>query len=108
MKGRDRLIETPEWVRPICHVEGMVARGCHIFLAGQVGWDAQSRFASRDFVGQVRQALANVLHLLRRAGAGPEQITRMAWFLVGRTDYERCLPEIALAYSELFGRRSRR
>jgi enamine deaminase RidA (YjgF/YER057c/UK114 family) len=104
MKGRERLIEAPGWVRPLGHVEGMVARGRHIFLAGQLGWDEQSKFASHHLVGQVRQALANIVHLLRRAGAGPEHVTRMTWFLVDRQQYERCLPEIALAYSELFGR----
>lgn len=104
MKGRDRLIEAPEWVRPLGHVEGMVARGRTIYLAGQVGWDAQSRFAEGGLTGQVRQALSNVLHLLRRANAGPEHITRMTWFVVGKQDYERSLPEIALVYAELFGR----
>lgn len=103
MKGRERLIEAPGWVRPLGHVEGMVARGRTIYLAGQVGWDAHSRFTCRELTGQVRQALQNVLHLLRRAGAGPEHITRMTWFVVGKHDYERSLPQIALIYSELFG-----
>lgn len=103
MKARERLIEAPGWVRPLGHVEGMVARGRTIYLAGQVGWDAQSRFTCRDLTGQVRQALRNVLHLLRRAGAGPEHITRMTWFVVGRSEYERSLPQIARVYNELFG-----
>ena len=99
-----RIIATPGWVRPIGHVGGVVARGRHIFLAGQVGWDEQAQFTTTDLVGQVRQTLSNIVTLLAQAGAGPEHVTRMTWYLVDKADYQRRLPEIALAYAELFGR----
>ena len=102
--NRDRLIEVPEWVRPLGHVGGMTARGRHIFLAGQLGWDDRSRFVERGLVGQVRQALANIVLLLRRAGAGPEHITRMTWYLTDKREYQRQLPAIAMTYSEQIGR----
>jgi enamine deaminase RidA (YjgF/YER057c/UK114 family) len=100
----ERIIAIPGWVRPIGHVGGVVARGRHIFLAGQLGWDAQAHFAATDLVGQVRQALSNIVTLLARAGAGPEHITRMTWYLTDKHEYQRRLPAIALAYAELIGR----
>ena len=101
---RERLIEVPGWSRPLGHVGGVCARGRHIFLAGQLGWDAQSRFVARDLVGQIRQALCNVVTLLARAGAGPEHITRMTWFVTSKQEYQRQLPAIARIYCEEIGR----
>lgn len=102
--NRDRLIEVPGWVRPLGHVGGVTARGRHIFLAGQVGWDDQARFVAHELVGQVLQALCNIVTLLARAGAGPEHITRMTWYLTDKREYQRQLPAIALTYSEQIGR----
>lgn len=104
MPGRPYPIEMPEWVRPLGHVGGVSARGRAIFLAGQIGWDAAAQLVSTDLVGQVRQALQNIVQLLERAAAGPEHITRMTWYVVCADEYQRSLPEIALAYSELIGR----
>lgn len=102
--NRDRLIEVPGWVRPLGYVGGITARGRHIFLSGQLGWDDQARLVAHELVGQVRQALRNIVALLARAGAGPEHITRMTWFVTDKREYQRQLPAIALAYSEEIGR----
>lgn len=104
MPGRPHPIAMPEWIRPLGHVGGVSARGRLIFLAGQLGWDASAQLVSTELVGQVRQALQNIVQLLDRAGAGPEHITRMTWYLDCQDEYQRSLPEIALAYSELIGR----
>ena len=98
-----RVIEHPGWVRPLGHVDGMVASGRHIFLAGQLGWDAQACFASPTLVGQVRQALHNIVLLLAQAGAGPQHITRMTWYLTDQQAWRSQLGEIAQAYTELIG-----
>jgi len=57
-----------------------------------------------DLIGQVRQALRNITILLAEAGAGPEHITRMTWYLVDKQAYLRHLPEIGLVYREVIGR----
>lgn len=100
---RNRIVAVPEWVRPLGHVDGMMARGRTVYLAGQVGWDERCVFMQHDLVGQLRQALSNVLRLLQRAGAGPEHITRMTWYLADKRDYQQKLPVIARVYYELIG-----
>lgn len=94
----------PEWLRPLGHVGGVSARGRLVFLAGQLGWDEQARIVGPDLLAQVRQALRNVVSLLERAGAAPQHITHMTWYLTRPDEYERQLPAIALAYSEVIGR----
>jgi enamine deaminase RidA (YjgF/YER057c/UK114 family) len=103
--NRERLIEVPPgWVRPLGHVDGMTARGRHVFLAGQFGWNDRAQFVERGLAGQVRQALANIVTLLRQTGAGPEHITRMTWYLTDKREYQRQLPAIAMVYNEQIGR----
>lgn len=98
-----RMLQPAGWVRPLGYSNGVEARGRHIFLAGQVGWDERAVITAADLVGQVRQALTNIATLLSEAGAGPEHITRMTWYLVDKQDYLRHLPEIGLVYRELIG-----
>jgi len=99
-----RVLQPAGWVRPIGHVNGVEARGRQIFLGGQIGWNEHAEFESFDLVGQVRQTLRNVVTLLADAGAGPEHITRMTWYLVDKRDYLRQLPAIGAAYCEVIGR----
>ncbi len=98
-----RTLQPPGWLRPLGHANGVQARGRQIFLAGQIGWNDQAVMAASDLVGQVRQALENITALLAEAGAGPEHITRMTWYLVDKRDYLRQLPEIGLVYREVIG-----
>lgn len=94
----------PGWPRPKGYANGIAARGSLVFVAGQIGWDEQQRFTHDDLPGQFRQVLANTLAVLREAGAGPEHIVRMTWYVVDRDDYIRNLPAIGEAYRALIGR----
>jgi enamine deaminase RidA (YjgF/YER057c/UK114 family) len=98
-----RMLQPAGWLRPLGYSSGVEARGRHIFLAGQVGWNEQAVIACNDLVGQVRQALTNIATLLAEAGAGPEHITRMTWYLVDKQDYLLHLPQIGLVYREVIG-----
>jgi enamine deaminase RidA (YjgF/YER057c/UK114 family) len=75
-----------------------------IFLAGQVGWNAEQRFESRDFVAQARQALANIVTLVAEAGGGPEHITRLTWFVLDKQEYLSRLRELGEAYRSVMDR----
>ena len=99
-----RALQPAGWLRPLGYSNGVEARGRHIFLAGQVGWNDRGVIESRDLVGQVRQALTNVATLLAEAGAGPQHITRMTWYLVDKENYLQQLPAIGLVYQEVIGR----
>jgi enamine deaminase RidA (YjgF/YER057c/UK114 family) len=94
----------PGWPRPRGYANGVVARGRMIFTGGVVGWDEAERFAGSDLASQFRQVLLNTLAILKEAGAGPEHVVRMTWYVVDRDEYLRELPAIGAAYKELFGR----
>ena len=98
------VLQPPGWARPRGYANGVAATGRQVYVAGQIGWDAEQRFASDDFAAQVRQALANVVAVLRCAGAGPEHLVRMTWYVTSRDEYNSALPEIGTAYRELIGK----
>ena len=98
------ILQPPGWARPRGYANGIAATGRQVYVAGQIGWDAEQRFASDDFAAQVRQALANVVAVLRCAGAGPEHLVRMTWYVTSRDEYNAALPGIGAAYRELIGK----
>jgi enamine deaminase RidA (YjgF/YER057c/UK114 family) len=102
-----QVLQPPGWDLPKGYANGVAVTttgaGTQVFVAGQIGWDAQCRFASDDLVAQVRQALANVVAVLAEAGARPEHITRMTWYLTDKRAYLLRVREIGRAYRELIG-----
>ncbi|HSB21349.1 MAG TPA: RidA family protein [Anaeromyxobacteraceae bacterium] len=98
------VLQPPGWPRPRGYSNGIVARGRLVFVAGQVGCNAQQKFESGDLVGQARQALRNVLAVLAEAGAGPEHVCRMTWYLADRDEYLSRLADLGAAYREVMGR----
>jgi enamine deaminase RidA (YjgF/YER057c/UK114 family) len=97
------VLQPPGWPRPRGYANGIAAEGRLVFVAGQIGWDAQQRFEV-DLAGQVRRALANVLAVLAEAGGAPENVARMTWYVTDREAYLRELEPIGAAYRELMGR----
>jgi len=83
---------------------GVVAEGRMIFLAGQVGWNAEQRFESRNFVAQARQALANIVTLVGEAGGRTEHITRLTWFILDKQEYLSHLRELGRVYRDVMGK----
>jgi enamine deaminase RidA (YjgF/YER057c/UK114 family) len=106
LRGGDvmQVLQPPGWRRPRGYANGVVARGRMVFVAGQVGWDAEERFATDDLAAQVRQALQNVVAILAQAGAGPEHIVRMNWYLADAAEYGARLADIGAAYREVIGK----
>ncbi|MER2551978.1 MAG: RidA family protein [Thauera sp.] len=98
-----QIIQPAGWKRPKGYANGVVASGRTVFVAGQVGWDADEVFHSDDLVAQVRQALRNVLAVLDSAGAQATDIVRMTWYLGDATEYNVRLGEIGAVYRELIG-----
>ncbi len=99
-----RLLQPAGWARPSGYANGVAAEGRMVFVAGQVGWDESGAFRSDDFVDQVRQALANTLAVLAEAGAGPEHVVRMTWYVSDRLEYLARVSEVGQVYRELMGR----
>ncbi len=98
-----KVLQPPGWAAPRGYVNGVMVSGAQIFVAGQIGWNAQCQFESDDLVVQVRQALLNVRAVLAEAGATPQHITRMTWYLVDKQAYLQRAKEIGAAYREVIG-----
>jgi enamine deaminase RidA (YjgF/YER057c/UK114 family) len=99
-----KMLQPPAWATPKGYANGVAARGTLVFVGGQVGWNGQQQFASDDFVAQARQALENVVAVLREAGARPEHIVRMTWYVTDRSEYLASLRALGEAYREVIGR----
>lgn len=91
------------WKRPRGYANGVSARGRQVFVAGMIGWDENETFQTDDFAGQARQALQNVLAVLKAGDAGPQHIVRMTWYITDREAYRAALPSIGQAFRELIG-----
>jgi enamine deaminase RidA (YjgF/YER057c/UK114 family) len=99
-----RVLQPKEWKSPSGYANGIVASGPTVFIGGQIGWNADQVFESDDFVDQVRQALRNVLEILAEAGAGPEHIVRLCWYVTDKREYAARLSEVGEAYRSVMGR----
>ena len=97
------VLQPAGWAAPKGYANGVAATGLQVFVAGQIGWNAQCAFDSDDLVAQVRQALANVKAVLAEAGAQPQHITRMTWYLVAKRDYLLRAREIGAVFREVIG-----
>jgi enamine deaminase RidA (YjgF/YER057c/UK114 family) len=98
------ILQPPGWVRPKGYANGVAARGRQVYVSGMIGWDAQGCFHSDDFVAQTRQALQNIVAVLREADAGPEHIVRMTWYVLDRREYLEAGAALGAAYREVIGR----
>lgn len=98
-----QVLQPAGWPRPKGYANGMVAQGRQVFVAGQVGWDEQQQFPS-TLAEQVRQALKNIVTVLREADARPEHVVRLTWYVTSRDEYHAELQQIGEAYREIMGR----
>jgi enamine deaminase RidA (YjgF/YER057c/UK114 family) len=91
------------WVKPRGYANGVAARGTQVFIAGQIGWDAQGHFHSSDFAAQARQALLNIVAVLDAAGGRPEHLVRLTWYVTDKREYVAALRDVGSAFRELIG-----
>jgi enamine deaminase RidA (YjgF/YER057c/UK114 family) len=99
-----QILQPADWAKPKGFSNGIAASGRQVFVAGQIGWDAQCNFVGDDFVSQAAQALRNIVAVLAEAGARPEHITRMNWYVLDKQEYLGAGRALGLAYREIIGR----
>lgn len=92
------------WAPAKGYANGVAARGTQIYVGGQIGWNAQQQFETDDFIEQVHQTLRNVADVLRAAGAGPEHMVRMTWYVIDRVEYNARLKELGGVYRDVMGK----
>ena len=98
------ILQPSAWARPKGYANGVAAEGKMVFVGGQIGWNGQNQFEHHDLVGQVRQTLQNVVEVLAEAGAKPEHIVSMTWYLTDKKAYLANLESIGKAYRDVIGR----
>lgn len=99
-----QILQPDGWMKPKGYANGIAAAGRQVFVAGQIGWNEQCVFEAHDFLGQFRQALKNVVAVLAEAGASPEQVTTMTWFVTDKAAYLRDAKAVGQAWREIMGR----
>ena len=99
-----KLLQPAEWLAPKGYANGIAAKGTLVFVGGQIGWNGKQQFETDDFIAQTRQALLNIIAVLREADAGPEHMVRMTWYILDRDEYVARLKELGAVYREVIGR----
>jgi enamine deaminase RidA (YjgF/YER057c/UK114 family) len=99
-----KTLHPPGWAPAKGYANGIAARGTHIFVGGQIGWNAQQVFESDDFIAQTAQTLKNIVSVLAEAGAGPQHMVRMTWYILDREEYNARLKELGTVYRDVIGK----
>jgi enamine deaminase RidA (YjgF/YER057c/UK114 family) len=96
-------LQPPGWPAPRGYSNGMMGRGRVVLVGGQIGWDEAGRFPE-GLVAQTRQALLNILAVLKEAGGGPEHVGRLTWYVVDMAEYRASLRDLGPVYRDVMGR----
>ena len=100
-----QVLQPPSWARPRGYANGIATDGGRlVFIAGQIGWNAECEFVEKGFGGQFRQTLKNILEVLAQAGGRPEHVVRLTWYVVDKQEYLAAGAEVGAAYRELMGK----
>ena len=100
--GRPKVLQPAGWPMPRGYANGMAAEGRIVVTGGVVGWDTNGIFPA-DFLGQLRQTLANIVAILREGGAGPEHLVRLTWYVVDVEEYLADPKGLGRVYREVIG-----
>jgi enamine deaminase RidA (YjgF/YER057c/UK114 family) len=98
------VIHPEGWLPAKGYANGILTRDGTLHIGGQIGWDAEKRFVSGTFIGQMRQALANIRAIVEAAGGAVEDVTRLTWFVTDKAEYLAAQAEVGQAYREVFGK----
>ena len=98
-----KILQPSSWPRPKGYSNGIVASGRTVFVSGMIGWDVNGEVVSPNFVGQVAQALRNVVEVLAEANAKPEHIVRMNWYVLDKKEYVSAYKQLGTVYREIMG-----
>jgi enamine deaminase RidA (YjgF/YER057c/UK114 family) len=98
------ILHPRNWKPAAGYANGMAATGRMVFTGGLVGWNADQEFETDDFAGQCEQALRNVVEVLACAGARPEHLVRLTWYVTDKREYLASLKALGAAYRATIGR----
>lgn len=99
-----KFLQPEGWKPAKGYANGIQARGEIVVTGGLVGWSKDQVWETDDFVGQCEQTFSNIVAVLKEAGAGPEHLVRMTWYIIDKKEYLANLPGLGQAYRRVFGR----
>jgi enamine deaminase RidA (YjgF/YER057c/UK114 family) len=99
-----QILQPPGWARARGFSNGIACKGTLVFIAGQVGWTGEGKWEAKDFAGQFKQTLQNILSVLKEANGRPEHIVRLTWYVLDRQEYLNSLKAVGAAYREVMGK----
>ncbi len=99
-----QILQPPGWARAKGFSNGIAASGKLVFIAGQIGWTGQGEWRDKSFAGQFRQALQNIVDILKEAKGRPEHIVRLTWYVLDKQEYLAALKDVGAAYREIMGK----
>lgn len=97
-------IQPNGWAPAKGYANGMLAADGTLYIGGQIGWTADQVFETHDFIGQMEQALSNIVDVVTAAGGKIEDITRLTWFVIDKTEYVARQREVGQVYRKVLGR----
>ncbi|SDN63528.1 Enamine deaminase RidA, house cleaning of reactive enamine intermediates, YjgF/YER057c/UK114 family [Lutimaribacter pacificus] len=100
----NRIIHPEGWAPARGYANGVLTEDGTLYVGGQIGWTAGQVFEAHDFIGQMEQALKNILAVVEAAGGGPEHLTRLTWYVTDKQEYLAHQAEIGRSYRSVFGR----
>ena len=99
-----KIVQPEGWTTPKGYANGVLASGKTLFVGGQIGWNEKQVFEARDFVGQMEQALRNIMAVVEAAGGRAEHICRLTWYVTEKQDYLSHQREVGEAYRRVLGK----
>ncbi|WP_033069127.1 RidA family protein [Thalassospira australica] len=99
-----KIIQPDGWKQPKGYANGVLADGAQLYIGGQIGWNEDQVFVAKDFVGQMEQALKNIVAVLEAAGGKPEHIARLTWYVTDKKEYLAHQREVGQAYQRVLGK----
>lgn len=99
-----KVIQPEGWAPAKGYANGILTEDGTLYVGGQIGWTAEQKFESYDFIGQMEQVLKNILDVVEAAGGGAEHITRLTWFVKSKSEYMAHQAEIGRVYRSVLGR----
>lgn len=104
MTTQHEVLHPKNWKPALGYSNGMAARGRLVVTGGIIGWNADQVFETDDFAGQAAQVLRSIVEVLACAGARPEHLVRLTWYVTDKHDYLASLKDLGRAYREIIGR----
>ncbi len=99
-----KIIHPEAWKPAKGYANGVLATGRQLYVGGQIGWTKDQVFEAHDFIGQMEQALRNIVEVVETAGGTSENIVRLTWYVVDKADYMASQRQVGEVYRRVMGR----